>query len=464
MSGTRREIILGGALGAGVAAFPSLGVAGRSAAPPQARSVLKPDGRLTVDRERAARMMKAAGIDVLVGASDINSRYLTNMRSLYTDMDRPHRVIGVMPADPGKPIVAIVAASFDIGRHAQPGREWPEIVTYSAPLAAEEYRGRHSLALHEEVQAVPARPTSPVAGQQLSEVEQLWDRESRTRPAFRSASPELALRRVLKEFGLAGAVVGVDDPGIVNVLESYGIDKSKLVDSSNLFRKLQMVKSAVEIDRMRVAAKLNAESARAMFKQLHPGMRYEDIQAAFFSEVVRRGGRPAVIAAGMVTGLRSGVLVKNEPTLIDAVGRFDGYCGDFGRTIVFGTPSTKLEQRMKAISHLVPATFDLVRPGVSYSQLVAQADEIVKKMNLSFRAGVGPHSVGMQHTDDARRDDLPFARTADSVLQAGMTITLDMPTVEPGWGATHMESLILVTKNGAEWLDSPDDPLHELRA
>jgi Xaa-Pro aminopeptidase len=59
---------------------------------------------------------------------------------------------------------------------------------------------------------------------------------------------------------------------------------------------------------------------------------------------------------------------------------------------------------------------------------------------------------------------MPFMVREDVVLEAGMVITVDLPTLEPGWGSTHMESLILIKPDGAEWLDKSDDPLYELKA
>jgi Xaa-Pro aminopeptidase len=166
----------------------------------------------------------------------------------------------------------------------------------------------------------------------------------------------------------------------------------------------------------------------------------------------------------MTSGLRSGRLVKHEPFLIDFVGRFQGYCGDFARTLVFGTPPKELEKRSKIIGRLAQATFEMLKPGVKYSEIRAGGAQALKKLGADFPVGIGPHSVGMQHSDDQGRDDMPFMVRADVALEPGMVITVDLPTLEPGWGSTHMESLILITKDGAEWLDRSDDPLYELVA
>ncbi|MFO1428305.1 MAG: hypothetical protein U1F11_15310, partial [Steroidobacteraceae bacterium] len=56
---------------------------------------------------------------------------------------------------------------------------------------------------------------------------------------------------------------------------------------------------------------------------------------------------------------------------------------------------------------------------------------------------------------------LPGAPTQpfDHVLEENMTLTIDLPYVEVGWGAGHNEDLIRVTRNGYEALNLESDPL-----
>jgi Xaa-Pro aminopeptidase len=45
------------------------------------------------------------------------------------------------------------------------------------------------------------------------------------------------------------------------------------------------------------------------------------------------------------------------------------------------------------------------------------------------------------------------------VLEENMTITMDLPYIEVGWGAGHNEDLIRITKTGYEPLNEESDPL-----
>ena len=447
MDGTRRDMLTG--LGTATAA----GMLGGSSEPPAAAAPgitpLVPDGRLPVNRERAYRFMKDAGVDAIVGGSEANARYLTNMRSVLSEMGFPLRTIGIMPADPRRPIVA-VTPPVDLGRYTRAGREWPEILTYTVPDAVGSSTG---VAPH----VWPVAPDAP-----LTATEQGWRQNEQALPRANLASPELAVVRALRDLGLSRGHVAIDDPALAASLPRLGMTDLRIAPGDNLFLKIRQVKSPVEIDRMRTVSRLNDGAARAMIAGLVPGMSFEEVQAAFFVEVARRGGRPEFIVAGMTSGLRSGRLVAHEPFLVDCCANFDGYSGDFARTVVLGAPSRLLIERTRQLGRVASEVTAMLRPGVRYSEIRTRGAEIARKLGATFPISFGPHSVGLTHSDDPWDDSGTVPVAADVILEPGIVLTVDLPTLEPGWGSTHLESLILITREGAEWLDRADDPLYEV--
>jgi len=222
------------------------------------------------------------------------------------------------------------------------------------------------------------------------------------------------------------------------------------------------VKSAVEIERMRRVSELNSAAGRASMAAFQPGMTMADIEALFFTEAARRGGRPNFIIAGMTQGLRQGELVRHKPLLVDCAATLDVYSGDFARTVVLGAPLRLLSERAQITGRVAEAPTATLKPGQLYSEIRARGQALLKQMGGNFPMGTGPHSVGMQHSGGPWRDDVPFQVREDVRLEAGMIITVDLPTLEPGWGSMHMESLILIKPDGAEWMDRIDDPLYEI--
>jgi hypothetical protein len=67
--------------------------------------------------------------------------------------------------------------------------------------------------------------------------------------------------------------------------------------------------------------------------------------------------------------------------------------------------------------------------------------------------------LGLQHTDDPQGRFDPPGKTADRALEADMVINVDMPHLEIGWGAVHIEDTARVTGDGCEPLTSMDAAL-----
>ena len=110
------------------------------------------------------------------------------------------------------------------------------------------------------------------------------------------ASPADALRDLLEELGLSGALLGVE-------YEAYGLTGrnalrlntalerfAALDDHSEMVSELRLVKSPAEIKYVRQAAKLADDALEAAWELAHPGADEADILAAMQGAVFRGGG------------------------------------------------------------------------------------------------------------------------------------------------------------------------------
>ena len=125
--------------------------------------------------------------------------------------------------------------------------------------------------------------------------------------------------------------------------------------------------------------------------------------------------------------------------------------------VLYFTPASPLWQ---AFAFLLFRVFDIVKPGVKFSELRRIAKEAQVKAGLPEQVViVSPHSVGLQHDDNPSRMDIPFGGPYDHALEENMVLTIDLANVEIGWGAGHHEDLFRVTKTGFEYMAPPGDPL-----
>jgi Xaa-Pro aminopeptidase len=416
------------------------------------------DGRMLVNRARAFEVMDRERLDGIVALNPVNVFYLGNYVSYEQQKLRAVPSFAVMARDEKQPIFLVAAAS-DLPLLAGAHREHPEVVPYSMPRDLEKYleQGRWDVA----PEAAPVVSDEPVPAT-LNAAERHALQFSSKANERRAATPEWALVRALELAGLARGRIAVDDARIEAILKSLGRAAPTCVPGDNTFRKIRLIKSEVELKHMRTIARINQDACMAMLKQVRRGTTKEQIDATFLAEAAKRGAKAVWIAAGWTSGLRAGKVVEGEPMLFDAVSQRNFYHGDFGRTVVLGEPSRELQACMKAIQAGWETVLASVKPGLRYSQLRQLCRDAMKKAytgSSGIRFAAGPHSVGLQHTDQPYRDGLPFVVPDDLRFEENMTLTVDLPTQLAGWGALHCEDLVVVTRNGVEPLATADGPL-----
>ena len=416
------------------------------------------DGRLPVNKPRAYEIMEREGIDGIVALNPVNVFYLGNYFSYELQKLRAIPSFAVMPRDPDKPSFLVVA-STDLWFIANAAREHPEIMPYSAPVSWESYHDPEMWSQEPEARGGMRRP---VKEDTLTDIERGWVELEERYANKKAATPEWALVRALEEAGLSKGKIAVDDMRIADILNTLGQDTVTCVPGDNTFRKIRMIKSDVELGHMRRIARVNQDSCMAMLRQLQPGMTKADSDNIFMVEAAKRGAKAMWIATGTTGGYPDGVLVEGRPNMVDAVSQINYYHGDFGRTFCVGEPRKDLLERVNILKTGSDVAHEIIRPGMKYSELRATVGDAIAKINTAPTGaifGASPHSVGLQHTDQPYRDGLPFVVGDDLTFEENMTLTVDVPSMEVGWGGAHLENLIVITKDGFEPLATMDDPL-----
>ena len=106
------------------------------------------------------------------------------------------------------------------------------------------------------------------------------------------------------------------------------------------------------------------------------------------------------------------------------------------------------------------AACEILRAGGKRSTVIARTIEVVQKAGLPEFFYVSPHSIGLEHTDSP----LPYGpdihgKQSDYTFEENMTINIDLPFTEWGWGSMHLEDTLLVTSDGFEPLTSMENDL-----
>ena len=267
----------------------------------------------------------------------------------------------------------------------------------------------------------------------------------------------------------------------------------EFVDISAANREVRSVKSAYELEQLR----LSGATLCSVFKQvpefLTAGMRELDLAAEFehrlrvagnegfirmraFNQELFMGLALSAGAAsygffdGAVTGrglsnaspqgASRQVIARNEPVFLDYTGVFNGYITDMTRIFVIGTLDPELQQAFDLSLEIQAYLQKELKPGAICEELFQRAAEIADK------GGLGAHFMGMPgeqakfvgHGVGLELDEFPVLAQGFKVpLQSGQTIAIEPKFVFPDKGVIGIENTFAVTNDGGEKITNIDD-------
>ena len=267
-----------------------------------------------------------------------------------------------------------------------------------------------------------------------------------------------ALVRAMKEMGLWTGRIACDHVVTAVVCERHD-HPGNIVPGDNILRWIRLVKSPLEIRLMRRAAIANVGAVDAVGHAVRAGVSHAELQHLFEVEAARLGNRALFLNVDRVSSeLSDGVISDGQAFFIDGVSHSHHYHGDYARTVFVGEPMPAARRAAQAVEHAWQSIRERLQPGMRYSEIVALGHEAVRKGGFDVAVGIGPHSVGLMHTDEPGRDAGGFYGKLDLTLRENMILSVDCPVMSTGvGGSAHIEDLMLITAEGAE-------PLHEIGA
>ena len=273
-----------------------------------------------------------------------------------------------------------------------------------------------------------------------------------------SADAGAALVRAMKEMGLWSGRIACDHVVTASVCEHHG-HPGEIVAGDNILRWIRLIKSPLEIRLMRRAAIANVNALTAVGHAVRAGASHTELQHLFELEAARRGNRAVFLNVDRVSSeLSDGVISDGQAFFIDGVSHSHHYHGDYARTVFVGEPLPAARRAAEAVAHAWQSIRERLRPGMRYSEIAAIGREAVRKGGFDVAVGIGPHSVGLMHTDEPGRDAGGFYGKLDLTLRENMILSVDCPVMDTGLGGSaHIEDLMLITAEGAE-------PLHDMGA
>jgi Xaa-Pro aminopeptidase len=257
----------------------------------------------------------------------------------------------------------------------------------------------------------------------------------------------------------------------------------RLVSAEKIVSALRERKSAAEISAMKAAVRATLEIYDAAAGFVSPGKTEKEIADFMATEVERRKltlawGRatcPAVFSGPDTAQAHyspTGRVVERGHVLnMDFGVRVDGYCSDMQRTfyVLRDGETAAPEDVLKGFLTIVRAVEEsrrAMKPGIAGFEIDAVGRAIVVDAGYAeFPHALG-HQVGrFAHDGTAILGPKweKYAQKPFQKLEEGMVFTLEPRLTVAGKGVATIEEMVVVTRNGAEFLGRPQTELVLIR-
>jgi Xaa-Pro aminopeptidase len=227
-----------------------------------------------------------------------------------------------------------------------------------------------------------------------------------------------------------------------------------LKPTSSLIEKLRMVKDDAEISIMTEAALLADRTFEYIVQRIKPGITERqiarDIEFFMRSQGATSSSFDTIVASGERSALPHGVasdriIQNNEFVKLDFGAYFKDYCSDITRTVFVGKPTEKHLEIYNIVLEAQLAGLDGIRTGMRGKEADALTRDVIKRYGYNdyFGHGTG-HGLGMEIHEAPR-----LSQSGDTVLEPGMTVTVEPGIYLPGFGGVRIEDDVVMTDNGA---------------
>lgn len=234
----------------------------------------------------------------------------------------------------------------------------------------------------------------------------------------------------------------------------------EFVDASPMISDLRMIKSAAEVVYLQKACEIQDQAIAGMRERIQGGMLGSSVRQILREEVSKYGGRLIWELGSHFGGMRRSrgpdggrdkVLNRGEIFNFDMGILYGAYHADYGRTWIVGEPTAEQKKDHERTIQVLTATIEACQPGALASDIVKICYKEMEKLGapidttLSSSGFIG-HGVGLNMAER------PYiSLNSKERVKPGMVLALE-PTIKSEHGWYNFEQMILITKNGYEFL------------
>ncbi len=222
--------------------------------------------------------------------------------------------------------------------------------------------------------------------------------------------------------------------------------------SRSVLQKKRLIKSAAELEHLRMAAEKGDKVLQKVLPHIKAGVREKEIADLLrqYSHELADGVSFDPIVAFGVNGAsphhQSGdtKLKKNDAILIDQGVKYKHYMSDMTRCFFIGKGLGPVQEMYELLLKVQQSTVEMVRSGVKISDLAIAARAMLGKEEKYFTHSLG-HGIGLEVHESPG-----VSSRSESILRAGMVITIEPGIYKAGLGGVRIEDTVIVTDDACE--------------
>ncbi len=266
----------------------------------------------------------------------------------------------------------------------------------------------------------------------------------------------------------ADRMVGEPTTPTQNYFDAFRKVAGQVVDATPLLSEARSIKTAQEIERMRLANELASLAMDYTREHMRPGMKESEVGGMYegFVHGLGVGYKGKVEMARAFTLVWSGKgiatftatgdrpIQKNEPTLFEIWVCVDGYWTDLTKNVCPGELTPDYHKLLDLLLKVFNNGVAYARDGASFPDL----DRLIRA-RISEGGYPGQPSHPICHGVGARAHEPPYAHQASGgTIKKGMVLAIEPGIYWPRGGGLRLEDDFLITEQGNEKMCSyPDD-------
>ncbi|MER9484139.1 Xaa-Pro peptidase family protein [Mesorhizobium sp. M0494] len=280
-------------------------------------------------------------------------------------------------------------------------------------------------------------------------------------------SPIEVLAETIGNMGYANSIIGIEKTGWFLTIAHYEqlrerLRSARVEDGSMIVESARVVKSDLEIEYIRQAARIVEAGMEAGINQIHVGASENDIAAEIQRVVTSMGseypGYPPFVASGVRTSYAHATwsgrrIQEGDPVLLEPSGTVRRYSAALMRLVVVKPVSREL-QRMEEVSRkALENMLQAIRPGRPLEEVWNVWSKTVTDGGYEGRFKRTGYSIGVCFPPDwGEGHILSFKRGETRTLRPNMTFHIPSLVKVFGFADAGTSETIRVTETGCEIL------------